>query len=127
MNSSIKRIIAAIEQDPRILANKDTLEKHPGRSEEELAMLGLRKADLIRLEIAGMAIRARYFDTSDQTWQTSGRFLFKRKRGTPRVRRQIQPPEGSSAWLEYIKKKAKPGFSGGHKVRWILIDGGELV
>lgn len=149
MNSAMNRVIKAISDDPTILASKENIDTHPGRTLEELEMLGLRKGDLIKLESAKLAIRARRYRTSDGTYRGQGRALarlFQRMgvpigtRKRPKSGRSSSPrrtgkvlasrptsPREPRAWLGWLTARDKASQCGGFEVRWILIDTGEFT
>lgn len=143
MTSAMNRVIAAIEQDPTILASAENLDQHPGRTLEELEMLGLRKSDLKKLESAKMAIRARRYRTVDGSYKSQGRafarLVGKATSNLP-TRLRVKPgrdgrvvkqpvlagrrlsPREPKSWLNWVTGRRNGIFCGGFEVRWILID-----
>jgi hypothetical protein len=51
------KVEAALKIDPGIVSGVETVQFHPGRTEEQLAVLGLERKDLKRLEKHGLAVR----------------------------------------------------------------------
>lgn len=53
------RIMEAVKRDPNIVCDRDKLNAHVGSTQAYLETLGIRKADLLKLERHNMAIRGR--------------------------------------------------------------------
>jgi hypothetical protein len=52
-----QKVEQACEKDPGIIATRDNVQGHPGRTEKEMDALGLTRNDLKRLENAKLALR----------------------------------------------------------------------